>query len=111
VFHRTNSCRLFAPTRRTAAARRKPGRPPEHDQAWRKVIVALFNRQNPGPRAPLREHPRRSGAAISRAQLIRALLDAVAGAEVDLTTATSEPDLKASILALLGKSRLAMSGV
>ena len=53
----------------------------------------------------------RSGAAISRAQLIRTLLDAVAGAEVDLTTATSEPDLKASILALLGKSSLALSGV
>jgi hypothetical protein len=53
----------------------------------------------------------RSGAPISRAQLIRALLDAVAGAEVDLTTATSEPDLKASIVALLGRSRLAMSGV
>jgi hypothetical protein len=52
----------------------------------------------------------RSGAAISRAQLIRALLDPVAGAEVDLTTATPEPDLKA-ILALLGKSRLVMSGV
>lgn len=46
-----------------------------------------------------------AGAAISRAQLIRALLDAVADADVDLTTATSENDLKATILARLGKVR------
>ena len=35
---------IFAPTRRTAAAR-KPGRPPVHDEAWTKVTVVLFNRQ------------------------------------------------------------------
>jgi hypothetical protein len=47
-----------------------------------------------------------SGAAISRAQLIRALLDAVADADVDLTTAMSETDVKATILGRLGKYRL-----
>jgi len=47
-----------------------------------------------------------SGAAISRAQLIRALLDAVADADLDLTMSTSETDLKATILARLGKYRL-----
>jgi hypothetical protein len=47
-----------------------------------------------------------SGAAISRAQLIRALLDAVADADVDLTMSRSETDLKATILARLGKYRL-----
>ena len=35
-----------------------------------------------------------SGAAISRAQLLRSLVDAVADADIDLTTSTSEADLK-----------------
>jgi hypothetical protein len=47
-----------------------------------------------------------SGAAISRAQLIRALVDAVSDAEVDLTASTSEADLKATILGRLGRYRL-----
>ena len=47
-----------------------------------------------------------SGAAISRAQLIRALVDAVADADLDLTMSTSETDLKATMLARLGKFRL-----
>jgi hypothetical protein len=44
-----------------------------------------------------------SGAAISRAQLIRSLVDAVADADIDLTAATSESDLKLTILARLGR--------
>jgi hypothetical protein len=38
--------------------------------------------------------------------LIRALLDAVADADVDLTTAMSEADLKATLVARLGRYRL-----
>jgi hypothetical protein len=48
-----------------------------------------------------------SGATISRAQLIRALVDAVSDADVDLTASRSEADLKATILARLGRHRLA----
>jgi len=99
---------IFAPTRRTVAAKRKPGRPPVHEEAWTKVTVVLFNRQIvflDRLAANIRAH---SGAAISRAQLIRALLDAVADADVDLTAARSENDLKATILARLGKYRLDM---
>lgn len=97
---------IFAATRRTGLSGRKPGRPPVHDEAWTKVTVVLFNRQIvflDRLAANIRAH---SGAAISRAQLIRALLDAVADADVDLTTAMSETDLKATILARLGKYRL-----
>jgi hypothetical protein len=97
---------IFAPTRRTATARRRPGRPPVHDEAWTKVTVVLFNRQIVFLDRLAANIRAQSGAAISRAQLIRALLDAVADADVDLTTATSETDLKATILARLGKYRL-----
>jgi hypothetical protein len=99
---------IFAPTRRTAPGKRKPGRPPVHDEAWTKVTVVLFNRQIVFLDRLAANIRAQSGAAISRAQLIRALLDAVADADVDLTTATSEMDLKATILARLGKYRLTM---
>lgn len=97
---------VVAPARRHDGATRKPGRPPVHDEEWTKVTVVLFNRQIvflDRLAANIRAH---SGAAISRAQLIRALLDAVADADVDLTTAMSETDLKATLLARLGRYRL-----
>jgi hypothetical protein len=97
---------IFAATRRTGLSTRKPGRPPVHEEAWTKVTVVLFNRQIVFLDRLAANIRAQSGAAISRAQLIRALLDAVADADVDLTTATSETDLKATILARLGKYRL-----
>ncbi|MGH9411498.1 MAG: hypothetical protein ACRD1V_18850 [Vicinamibacterales bacterium] len=99
---------IFAPTRvggRTTQGR-KPGRPPIHDEAWTKVTVVLFNRQIVFLDRLAANIRARSGAAISRAQLIRALLDAVADADVDLTSATSEADLKATLLGRLGRYRL-----
>jgi hypothetical protein len=97
---------IFAPTRKVAAGKRKPGRPPVHDEAWTKVTVVLFNRQIVFLDRLAANIRAQSGAAISRAQLIRALLDAVADADVDLTTATSETDLKTTILSRLGKYRM-----
>jgi len=87
-----------APSRRAAAGRRKPGRPPIHDEAWTKVTVVLFNRQIVFLDRLATNIRARSGAAISRAQLIRALLDAVTDADIDLTAATSETDVKAKML-------------
>jgi hypothetical protein len=78
--------------------RRRPGRPPIHEEAWTKVTVVLFDRQIvflDGLAGSIRA---RSGTAISRAQLIRALVDAVSDADIDLTGSTSEADLKATLL-------------
>src|SRR6188768_212943 len=97
---------IFAPTRRTNSNTRKPGRPPVHDEAWTKVTVVLFNRQIVFLDRLAANIRAQSGAAISRAQLIRALLDAVADADLDLTMSTSEMDLKATMLARLGKYRM-----
>src|SRR5437868_4655068 len=99
---------IFAPTRPGARSKqgRRPGRPPVHDEAWTKVTVVLFNRQIVFLDRLAANIRAQSGAAISRAQLIRALLDAVADADVDLTMSTSETDLKATILARLGKYRM-----
>lgn len=93
---------IFTPTKEGGSSRR-PGRPPVHAEAWTKVTVVLFNRQIiflDQLAANIRAH---SGAAISRAQVIRALLDAVADADLDLTVARSEADLKRTMLARLGR--------
>ena len=97
---------IFAPTRRPATGKRKPGRPPVHDEAWTKVTVVLFNRQIVFLDRLAANIRAQSGAAISRAQLIRAVVDGISDADIDLTTATSEADLKATILARLGRYRL-----
>lgn len=96
---------IFAPTGRTGAGPRRPGRPPVHDEAWTKVTVVLFNRQIVFLDRLAANIRAQSGAAISRAQLLRALVDAVADADIDLTVSRSEADLKATILARLGKYR------
>lgn len=99
---------IFGPARRVAAGKRPPGRPPVHDEAWTKVTVVLFNRQIVFLDRVAASIRAQSGAAISRAQLIRALVDAVADADIDLTTATSEADLKTALLARLGRYRLGL---
>ena len=95
---------IFAPTAQPAG-KRKPGRPPVHDEAWTKVTVVLFNRQIVFLDRMAASIRARSGAAISRAQLVRALLDAVGDSDIDLTASTSEADLKKSILDRLDRQR------
>src|SRR5215216_4763120 len=97
---------IFPRTSRTGLSTRKPGRPPVHEEAWTKVTVVLFNRQIVFLDRLAANIRAQSGAAISRAQLLRSLVDAVADADIDLTTSTSEADLKTTILARLGRYRL-----
>jgi hypothetical protein len=91
---------------RARRTKRGPGRPPVHDEAWTKVTVVLFNRQIVFLDRLAANIRAQSGAAISRATLIRSLVDALSDADVDLTAATSEADLKATLLARLGRYRL-----
>lgn len=97
---------VLPPSKASPAGTRRPGRPPVHDEAWTKVTVVLFNRQIVFLDRLAANIRAQSGAAISRAQLIRALVDAVADADIDLTGATSEGDLKATLLSRLGRYRL-----
>jgi hypothetical protein len=97
---------IFARTKGGPTAARRPGRPPIHAEAWTKVTVVLFNRQIVFLDRLAANIRAQSGAAISRAQLIRSLIDAVADADIDLTTATSEADLKTTMLSRLGRYRL-----
>jgi hypothetical protein len=74
------------PTATTPTAPAGPGRPPVHDDAWTKVTVVLFNRQTDylddlirDVRRAQRDQPRR--IALTRAGLIRALVDALKDAQ------------------------------
>jgi hypothetical protein len=95
---------IFSTTARPAA--RKPGRPPQHDEAWTKVTVVLYNRQIVFLDRLAANIRAKTGAAVSRAQLIRALIDAVTESDIDLTAATSERELKSTLIARLGRYRL-----
>ena len=90
------------PTRRPAGVKRGPGRPPIHDEDWTKVTVVLFNRQIVFLDRVAASIRATTGAAISRAQLIRALVDAVGEANIDLTAARSEAEMKTALLTHLG---------
>jgi hypothetical protein len=89
-----------------ANRRRSRGRPRIHGEPWTKVTVVLFDRQIhflDRLAANIQAH---TGAAITRAVLIRSLVDALTEADIDLTAAKSEADLKATLLARLGRYRL-----
>ena len=100
------SADIFARTKRAPTGARRPGRPPVHEEAWTKVTVVLFNRQIVFLDRLAANIRAQSGAAISRAQLIRALIDAMAEGDIDLTAARSEKDLKATLMSRLGRYRL-----
>ena len=87
--------------RSATAPRRRPGRPPTHTESWTKVTVVLFDRQIGYLDGVVQTIRERSGTAISRAQLIRALVDAACEAQVDLSVGKSEADLRRALASRL----------
>lgn len=79
------------------AMRRGPGRPVALDEPWRKITLVTFDRQI----AQLDEIRvgirRKTGAAVKRAEIYRAAVDALIETGVDLTGARNEEDLKSII--------------
>jgi hypothetical protein len=82
-------------TRRTVARPRpKRGRPRTHREAWTKVSVVMFERQVlelDHLTAAIRGN---TGANLTRAEIIRALLDALNESRIDVTTVVSGAQLK-----------------
>ena len=76
----------------------KKGRPPVHEEAWTKVTVVLFKRQILYLDQLTLDIRAATGSSISRAEIIRALIDALETSKVDLTTATSEAEMKAILV-------------
>ena len=89
-----------------AAPPKKRGRRPSHTEHWTKVTVVLFDRQIVFLDRLGADIRAASGVAISRAHVIRALIDALSESDLDLTGSRSEADLKAILTARLGRHRL-----
>ena len=86
-----------------AAAKAPPptlGRPATHEE-WTKVTVVLFNRQIVFLDRLANDIRAKTGAAIRRAEILRALVDALESEGIDLNEAKSEADLKALLRARL----------
>ena len=77
-----------------APGRARRGRPLVHDEAWSKVSVVLMDRQVVRLDRVVNEIHRATGAILTRAGVIRALVDGVVGAGLDVTSVTSEIDLR-----------------
>ena len=74
--------------------RARRGRPLIHDEAWSKVSVVLMDRQIVRLDRLVSEIHRATGAILTRAGVIRALVDGVVGNGLDVTSVSSEFDLR-----------------
>jgi hypothetical protein len=72
---------------------KRRGRPPSHAERWTKVTVVLLDRQIVFLDRLIADIRAANGTSISRANLIRALIDSLAASDLDLTNSRSERDL------------------
>lgn len=84
----------------------KRGRRRSHTEHWTKVTVVLLDRQIVFLDRLSADIRATSGVAISRAHVIRALIDSLSESDLDLTGTRTEADLKAILTARLGRYRL-----
>ena len=83
--------------RRTTAATRpraRRGRPRTHREAWTKVSVVMFERQVVDLDRLTTAIRGKTGANLTRAEVIRALLDALNESRLDITSVASGAQLK-----------------
>src|SRR5205085_12580683 len=73
------------------------GRPPVHREEWDKVSVVLFRRQILQLDRMTAEVRRKSGKAMTRAEVIRALIDGLITSGMDVTAHASEAALRAQV--------------
>ena len=82
-------------SRRTVTRpRAKRGRPRTHREAWTKVSVVMFERQVLELDRLTTAIRSKTGANLTRAEVIRALLDALNESRLDVTTVLSGAQLK-----------------
>jgi len=80
--------------RRTIKRTRARGRPRTHREAWTKVSVVMFERQVLELDRLTTTIRGKTGAHLTRAEVIRALLDALGESRLDITTVISGAQLK-----------------
>jgi hypothetical protein len=83
-----------SPRRAPARPRPRRGRPRTHREAWTKVSIVIFERQVLELDRWTTTIRSRTGAHLTRAEVIRALLDALGESKLDITSVTSGAQLK-----------------
>jgi hypothetical protein len=78
----------------TVSEKRSPGRPPVHTEDWKKVTVVLLERQIVFLDRLALDVRQSTGVSIRRAEIIRALIDALEESGIDLKDVSSESKLK-----------------
>ena len=73
-----------------------------HQESWSKVSVVLFDRQIVQLDRLATDIRGRSGRAVNRAEIIRALIDGLIDSGMDVTASGSEADLRARVARRLG---------
>ena len=90
------------PSRLSTRTKPGPGRPPVHQETWSKVSVVLFDRQILHLDRLASDGRGKGGKSLNRAEIIRALIDALLESGMDLKGATSEAELRARVSRRLG---------
>ena len=93
-----------------AAGKRRPGRPPTHEDAYTKVTTVLFNRQIVYLDRLGADIRVQTGAAMSRTVIIRALVDALEASGLDVTHTATETELRELLTAKLKSTPAAAKG-
>ena len=78
----------------TRPIRARRGRPRTHREAWTKVSVVMFERQVLELDRLTTAIRGKTGANLTRAEVIRALLDALSESRLDVTSVVSGAQLK-----------------
>ena len=81
-------------TRNARRLVRRRGRPRTHREAWTKVSVVTFERQVLELDRLTHAIRSKTGATLTRAEIIRSLLDALDESHLDITTVASGAQLK-----------------
>ena len=83
------------------------GRPPVHREAWAKVSVVLFERQVASLDRLTHNVRKKIGKTMTRAEIIRALIDGLIASGIDITQHASEATLRAHVVGRLSGRRQA----
>ena len=88
---------------RRVPERRGRGRPPVHEESWRKTTVVLFDRQIAELDQLARTMRDKHGSGPTRAEIIRAVVDGVLSSPLNLVKASAETEIRSMVARRLAK--------
>jgi len=87
-----------------ASGRRGRGRPPVHEESWRKTTVVLFDRQIAELDELAGAMRAKHGSGPTRAEIIRGVVDGVLSSPLNLAKASAETEIRSLVTQRLKRS-------